>query len=273
MTNRIDRTFAALRERRQKAMIAFITAGHPTLTSTVRLAVALEREGVDLLEIGVPFSDPLADGPVIQASSLTALKNGVTVRRVLDMVGQARRSGVRLPILLMSYANPILRYGIRRFAADAARAGVDGVILPDVPPDEGGEIDRVLARRGLHTVYLLAPTSSGERERLVLRRSKGFVYYVSLTGVTGADAKDSSRVIESHVRRARRGSELPVCVGFGVSTPEAARRFCAYSDGVIVGSAIVRELSRTGLSDASAFARRVVRPFVRAVRSVKAGGD
>lgn len=265
MKNRIDTVFASLKARRQKAMIAFITAGHPTLGSTPRLAAALEREGVDLLEIGVPFSDPLADGPVIQASSLTALRNGVTVRKVLSMVRQARRT-VRLPILLMSYANPILRYGIARFATDAARAGVDGVILPDVPPDEGGQIDRMLARKGLHTVYLLAPTSSAQRERMVLRRSRGFVYYVSLTGVTGSSAKDTSDTVARHVKHARRAGRLPVCVGFGVSTPEAAARFCRYSDGVIVGSALVRQLSATPRVNAEEFARRTVRPFVRAVK-------
>lgn len=265
MRNRIDAVFAALKAGRQKAMIAFITAGHPTLDSTPRLAAALEREGVDILEVGVPFSDPLADGPVIQASSLTALRNGVTVRKVLAMVREARRS-VRLPILLMSYANPILRYGIARFASDAARAGVDGVILPDVPPDEGAEIDRALAREGLHTVYLLAPTSSLERERMVLKRSRGFVYYVSLTGVTGSRSKDTSDAVAAHVKRARAAGELPVCVGFGVSTPQAARKFCAFSDGVIVGSALVRALSTAPRIKAEDFARRTVRPFVRAVK-------
>lgn len=265
MKNRIDTVFASLKAAGQKAMIAFITAGHPTLAITPRLAAALEKEGVDILEIGVPFSDPLADGPVIQASSLKALRNGVTVRKVLSMVRQARRT-VSLPILLMSYANPILRYGIDRFATEAARAGVDGVILPDVPPDEGHEIDRALARKGLHTVYLLAPTSSRQRERLVLKRSRGFVYYVSLTGVTGSSAKDTSGAIAAQVKRARRAGRLPVCVGFGVSTPEAARNHSRYSDGVIVGSALVRQLDSARRVDPEGFARRVVRPFVRAVK-------
>ncbi len=264
MTTRTVRKFRELNARGRKALILFMTAGDPGLKKNEDLILACEKEGADILELGVPFSDPLADGPVIQASSMRALKRRTTLAGILGAVRRARRRGAELPILLMSYLNPLLRHGAARFAREARAAGVDGVIVPDLPPEEGRAFARTLRSAGLDTVYFLAPTSSDERVRRVARASSGFIYYVSLTGVTGAAHASPGR-IEGHLRRIRRMARLPVCVGFGISTPAQAKRMARSADGVIVGSALVRALAARPGVTAKAFAARFVRPFRRAL--------
>jgi len=261
--NRIQKKFTELKRKRKKALILFLTAGDPSFQKNVALVRAFEKDGADLIELGVPFSDPLADGPVIQASSLSSLKRGTTLKKILGLVEQIRRTS-QIPILLMSYLNPVLHYGVERFGRDASSAGVDGLILPDVPPEEGHDISSVMRRYGIDLVYLLAPTSSKKRQKLVTGSSKGFVYFVSLTGVTGSGRSDTGS-IQNELRSARQMTKLPVCVGFGISTPEDAKKMAAISDGVIIGSALVKALSRHPNLASEAFSRRFVRPFANAL--------
>lgn len=265
--NRIQKKFAELKRKHKKALILFLTAGEPSLQKNEALFHAFEKDGMDLMEFGVPFSDPLADGPVIQASSLKSLKRGINLKKILRLVRRIRRWS-QAPVLLMSYLNPILHYGLERFGRDAAVAGVDGLILPDVPPEEGHEISSVMRRHRVDLVYLLAPTSSHRRQKLVTRSSRGFVYFVSLTGVTGSGHSNSAS-IRSFVKSAKKMTRLPVCVGFGISTPEDAKKMASISDGVIVGSAIVKALSSHPKLSAAAFSRRFVRPFAEALRKGK----
>jgi len=262
--NRIDAKFRELAARREKALILFITAGDPSLKKNEELALAFEKEGVDFLEIGVPFSDPMADGPVIQAASMRSLAKKTNLRQILELVRRIRRRS-ELPLLLMSYLNPVLRYGLERFAKDAKAAGVDGLIFPELPPDEGREISATMTKHGIHVVYLLAPTSPPDRVKLVTRASRGFVYYVSITGVTGAARQKAAPSIVEHLSKARKVSKLPVCVGFGVSTPGDAARMGKISDGVIVGSAIVKAIDANPKLSAGAFAAKFVRPLAAAL--------
>lgn len=263
MTNRIDKRFSDLKLAGKKAFIAYVTAGDPSLKKTQELIPQLERSGVDILEIGIPFSDPLADGPVIQAASQRALARKTTLRKILEMTRKARVSAPHLPIVYMSYLNPILSYGIRRFAKDARSAGVDGVIIPDLPPEEGRAVSADLSHGGLDLIYLLAPTSSLKRQRMIAQASRGFVYFVSLTGVTGARTSLSTEALKM-VRQLRAKTRRPVCLGFGVSTPEQARDAARASDGVIVGSAIVKALSKNAGMKAELFCRRFIEPLARA---------
>lgn len=261
--NRIAKKFSQLRKQGKKALIVFLTAGDPSFAKNEALVRAFEKDGVDLIELGVPFSDPLADGPVIQASSQRALKKGADLRGILGLVKKVRKNS-EIPILLMGYFNPILQYGPAKFIADARSAGVDGVIVPDLPPEEGRELSSFARRKGLDVVYLLAPTSSKARIRLVAHSSRGFIYYVSLTGVTGASAKVSGSLGKT-VGRVKKQTRLPVCVGFGVSTPQAARAVSKTADGVIVGSAVVRALFERPKLSVSEFSAKFVRPFARAL--------
>lgn len=239
--SRISRSFAALRERGEKALIPFVTAGDPDLAVTEELVPELAAAGADAIEIGVPFSDPMAEGPTIQRSSERALAAKTTLRRVLELV-RALRSRVDVPLVLMGYANSFLTMGEERFAEAAAEVGVDGVICVDLPPEEGTALRSELARREVDAILLAAPTTQPERLAMLARETRGFLYYVSLTGVTGARA-ELARGIEEQVRRVRKASDVPVCVGFGVSTPEQARRVAAYADGVVVGSALVDRIA------------------------------
>jgi tryptophan synthase alpha chain len=252
-----------LARKRQKALIVFMTAGDPSLKKNGELIRAFEKEGVDLVELGVPFSDPLADGPVIQASSQRSLARGTNLAKILRLVKKVRRTS-QLPLILMTYLNPVWHYGVARFAKDARRAGVDGVIVPDLPPDEGKEIAAVFHSQKLDLIYLLAPTSGAKRQKMVARRSRGFIYYVSLTGVTGV-RRSLSRELSAQVRAVKKVSRISVCVGFGVSTPEQARQAAVAGDGVIIGSAVVRALARHRQWSAAGFARQVIRPFARAL--------
>lgn len=240
--NRIDKKFRELKKKKRKALVAFITAGDFGLSATKKLVLEFDRRGVDIIELGVPFSDPVADGPVIQASSERALKRGTKLKDIIKMVEDLRRS-TGIPVVLMGYYNPVLKYGLKRFVSDCVRGGVDGVIIPDLPPDEADELVAAAKGKDFATIFLLSPTSAPERIRLVSKKSKGFIYYVSLTGITGARAK-LPKELSSRVRLIKRYSDKPVCVGFGVSRPEQVREIARAADGVIVGSAIVKEIEK-----------------------------
>lgn len=239
--NRITYTFEYIRKGKKKAFIPYIMAGDPSLRKTVELVLLLEECGADIIEIGVPFTDPLADGPVIQMAAERALRRGVTLRRVLGTVKEIRKL-CQIPIVLMTYYNPVFKYGLEPFLRDAEDAGVDGLIIPDLPPDEAGELIKPARDYSIATVFLLAPTSTPERIRMVSDASTGFIYYVSVTGITGSElaiGSDMKRMIKS----IRKVSKKPVSVGFGVKRPEDARSVAKISDGVIIGSSIVRMIN------------------------------
>lgn len=234
---RISRTFEQLKKQKRKALITYITAGYPSMAATKKLVLELEKKGADIIELGVPFSDPLADGPTIQYSSQEALKKGTSLEKILTLVTDLRKS-TQIPLVLMTYYNPVFHMGLLRFAEKAQRAGVDGIIVPDLPPDEGRELMAVAQPRDLDTIFLLAPTSTEERINLVSKYSRGFVYYVSVTGVTGA-RQSLPQELKEGLAQVRKKTKLPLCVGFGVSTPEQARELSRGCDGIIVGSAII----------------------------------
>lgn len=242
--NRIEQRFSALRGAGTPAFVPFITCGDPSPAATEEILLALERAGADVIELGVPFSDPVGDGAVIQEAYLRALAHGVSLRGVLDLVRRVRTRS-QVPILLFSYYNPILHYGIADFARDAAAAGADGVLCVDLPPDDCAEYKQCLDAAGLCTVFLVAPTTPPERMAFIGEKSTGFVYYVSRLGVTGESASLADTLGEA-VERVRRHVGKPVAVGFGISTPEQARTVALHGDAVVVGSAIVRLISQTG---------------------------
>lgn len=240
--NRIDRRFQELRARKEKALIPYITAGDPDLATTQELVWAFEKAGADVLELGVPFSDPLADGTTIQRASQRALEHGCTLKAVISAVGRIRERS-QVPLVLMSYVNPILRMGAQEFATRAGHAGVDGVIIPDLPPEEAQEIARCCDASGIHMIFLAAPTSTDARLRHIVEASRGYIYYVSLKGVTGArDTLEAG--LEASLARLRRLTDKPIAVGFGISTPAQAATVARLADGVIVGSAIVERIER-----------------------------
>ena len=240
MISRIEETFKELKKRGKKAFIPYIMAGDPSLKSTKDIVLLFEECGADIVEIGVPFTDPLADGPTIQMASERALKAGITLKKVISFVKDLRQ-GTRIPLVLMTYYNPVFKYGEENFVRDAKDAGVDGVIIPDLPPDEAGNLIRSSKKASLDTIFLLAPTSTSERIKKVAKASRGFIYYVSVTGITGSRLLlDGS--IETLISEIRKYTDKPIAVGFGVSTPEEASAVSKVSDGVIVGSAIVKRL-------------------------------
>lgn len=239
--NRIDRTFARLRRSKRKALIGYVTAGFPTKSAFFKLVPLLERSGLDLLELGVPFSDPIADGPTIQRASERALRQGVTLSWILQAVSSLRRKGIRLPIILMSYANPLLTHGLDRFFERAAAAGVDGLIVPDLILEEAAAFQRPARKCRIAMIYLAAPTTPDDRLRRIAHATRGFLYAVSLTGVTGARRSLPPGVME-FLGRLRRLTSKPVAVGFGLSTPDHVRAIRPSADGVIVGSALIREI-------------------------------
>ncbi len=257
--SRLGVVWKSLKSRRRKALISFITAGDPSLAVTRQLVRVLEASGADLIELGVPFSDPMADGPVIQRASERALKKGTTLRKVLALVRGIRRES-QIPLVLMGYYNPIHAYGLKSFAHDAAQAGVDAVLVVDLPPEESRELDQELRRQKIALIYLLTPTSGPDRIRLVARKARGFVYFVSMTGITGGRLQ-----VENEVRRKvlaiRRQTKLPVVVGFGISRPDQARRMARFADGVVVGSVLVSliEKKRSAVSVVAAVGRLVGR--------------
>ena len=261
--NRIQKKFSELKKQKKKALIFFLTAGDPNLKKTEELVLEFEKQGADLIEIGVPFSDPLADGPIIQASSYRALKKGTNTEKILSLVKRLRQKS-EIPLLLMTYLNPIFHYGLERFAKKAKACGVDGLIVPDLPPEEGRDLERLTRRLGIDLVYLLAPTSVKKRQKMIVSASRGFVYFVSLTGVTGSQSA-GAHSIRGVLGSARRMAKIPVCAGFGIRTPKDAKNMAAISDGVIIGSAAVQAAAKKPHESASIFAKRFVRPFARAL--------
>jgi tryptophan synthase alpha chain len=241
----IGKRFSQLRKTGGKAFIPYIMAGDPSLERTAELVHLLEECGADIVELGVPFSDPLADGPVIQRAAERALAAGVTLKKVIAFIRELRKS-TSIPLVVMTYYNPVFKYGEEAFARDAARAGVDGLIIPDLPPDEAGTLIRQCRPHGIDTVFLLAPTSTEQRTRIVAKASRGFIYYVSITGITGAKLLLSENQ-ESSISAIKALGSRPVALGFGVSTPEEARAVSGFADGVIVGSAIVKRINDPGL--------------------------
>ena len=253
--SRIDTVFS---QPSRKALIAYVTVGYPTVEATLEVVPLLARGGCDIVELGIPFSDPLADGATIQRASFQALQNGVTPQLCLDVARQLGRK-VDIPLAFMTYLNPVLHYGLEAFCRACASSSVDGLIVPDLPPDEGEELEAVTQTNGLDLIYLLAPTSTEERIRLIARKSRGFIYVVSVTGVTGA-SESLPATLETLVTRVRTMATRPICVGFGISTPEQAEQVARIADGVIVGSQIVRLMeSENSLTAVADFVRELRR--------------
>ena len=246
--SRISEAFALARKERRAAFIAYVTAGDPTLDRTVEVVRALRRGGADVVELGIPHSDPIADGPSNQAAAERALASGTTPRGVLETVSAIRSRGEDIPIILFTYANPVLAYGVEDFARDARAAGVDGILLTDVPVEELELFRPAFRGAGLDTVPLAAPTSTRERIKMASRKGSGFLYLVSRAGVTGART-DLAPELETSIRTARKITKLPVAVGFGISTPRQVARVAKLAHGVVVGSAIVDRIAAVGDSD------------------------
>ena len=244
--SRLDATFAALRARHERALVAYFTAGDPSLALTRKLVGEAARRGADVIELGIPFSDPLADGPVIQRATQRALAAGVSLPRVLELVREMRGE-VSVPLVFLTYYNPILAFGLKAFCRTSVEVGIDGVIVADLPPEESGPLRAEAMAAGLDLVHLVAPTSTPERMRRIARASEGFVYMVSLTGVTGERAALAPELTQQ-LRALRAITTKPVCVGFGIGTPEQAALVGQLADGVIVGSAIVRLVEQHGAS-------------------------
>lgn len=247
--------FARAKEENRAAFLPYFPVGYPTYDESLDAITAMAEAGVDGFEIGVPFSDPLADGPTIQAATQAALENGITLRKCLDAVRELRRRGIDQPMLLMSYLNPLLAYGVDAFVQDAKAAGANGLIIPDLPPEEATFLSDVCTREGLAMVFFLAPTSDERRIALVNQAATGFIYVVSLTGVTGARSELPAD-LQAFIDRVRANSDKPLVLGFGISTPEQARSMNALVDGFIVGSALVRA-GKDGAQPVAALASRL----------------
>ncbi len=249
--NRIECKFKELERQGRAALMPYLPLGYPTPAVSQSLILRAEAAGADIIELGLPFSDPLADGPVIQHAAQVALENGMTMSRCLDMARAARREGVGVPLVLMGYYNPILRFGVGRWAREACAAGADGLIVPDLPPEEAGELSEACRTNGLDLVFLAAPTSTDERLKMIAAATSGFLYMVSLAGVTGA--RDSLPAgLEDFLVRARAATAKPLCVGFGIGSAESARRVAQVADGAIVGSALVSRIADPEKAPASA---------------------
>jgi tryptophan synthase alpha chain len=240
--NRIEQKFKTLKEHKQKAFIAFITAGYPNLGVTEKLVLEFAKIGVDIIELGVPFSDPLADGPIIQEASEVALTKKTNLKAILNLVKRVRKT-TQIPICLMSYYNPIFCFDEKRFVKQAQACGVDGVIIPDLPPEEGRSFIKLARKFNLDTIFFLSPTSTPQRIKMVSLVSKGFIYYVSLTGVTGV-RKNLPTDLIANLKMVKRYTKKPVCVGFGISGPQHLKQIYKIADGAIVGSAIIKEIRR-----------------------------
>ncbi len=241
--NRIDEKFTELRKRGRSALIPFIEAGDPDIRTTLNILRALAKSGADLIELGIPFSDPMADGPTIQRASERALKKGVSLPSILKLVSEFRRHS-EVPLVLFGYYNPLFHYGVKRVTREARAAGADGILCVDLPPEEGRELQQWAEAAGLHMIYLLAPTSDAQRIRLVTREAGGFIYFVSVTGVTGSRSH-FEHGLSNLVGKLRRETSLPIGVGFGVSTPKQAAWVASFADAVVVGSALINVIERT----------------------------
>jgi tryptophan synthase alpha chain len=256
MTTRIDTRFAELQKQGRSAFVTFLMAGDPDPATSIAIVKALPKAGADIIEIGMPFTDPMADGPSIQAAGLRALKAGMTLKKTLQMVCDFRKDEAATPIVLMGYYNPIYIYGVDKFLADAKAAGVDGLIIVDLPPEEDSELCIPAMKAGLNFIRLATPTTDDKRLPAVLANTSGFVYYVSITGITGSAAADSSAV-GAAVARIKRHTPLPVCVGFGIRTPEAAQAIAERANGAVVGTALVDALAKSLDAEGKATAKTV----------------
>lgn len=260
--NRIDETFRELKNKRA-ALMPYLPLGYPSINISRELIRVAQEAGADVLELGIPFSDPLADGPVVQHATQVALQNGMTLKKCLEMVQDARANGVTIPLVLMGYYNPLLQYDLKKFARDAFEAGADGVIVADLPIEEADDLQDAAHAQDLHVIFLAAPTSSDERLKKIAKATRGFLYLVSLTGVTGVRA-GLSEGLEDFVKRTRAVTDKPLCVGFGISNAENARRVAQFADGVIVGSALVAKIGDA--SNAAKNARAFIQELAAAVR-------
>jgi tryptophan synthase alpha chain len=256
VTTRIDARFAQLKKERRSAFVTFLMAGDPDPSTSLAIVKAMPKAGADMIEIGMPFTDPMADGPSIQAAGLRALKAGMTLKKTLEMVRGFRKDNDATPLVLMGYYNPIYIYGVDKFLADARSAGVDGLIIVDLPPEEDDELCKPALKAGLNFIRLATPTTDDKRLPVVLANTSGFVYYVSITGITGAAAADSKAVGDA-VARIKRHTDLPVCVGFGIRTPEAARAIAERANGAVVGTALVDALRGSLDADGKATSKTV----------------
>jgi tryptophan synthase alpha chain len=265
--SRIERKFAELEKRGEAALIPFVTAGDPDLVTTLKVLQALEKGGADCIELGIPFSDPTADGPTIQRSSERALKNGLSLPRIFRLVRRFRRTS-GIPIVLFGYFNPIFHYGLENFCLAAAHAGADGVLCVDLPPEESEELKHWTDANGLDLIFLLSPTSGPDRVQLVARKGRGFIYYVSVTGVTGArQALDDQ--LRTQVARVRRATSLPVGVGFGISSPRQAAWIAGFADAAVVGSALVERIEKAkGSAEKARTAGAFAAELKRAIKQV-----
>jgi len=267
--NRIDAKFHALRAAGQKGFVAYICAGDPNLRVTAELVRAFERVGVDVVELGVPFSDPLADGVVNQLAAERALRSGTTLSGVLKTVAALRSDGLRVPVVFYVYYNILHHYGLKKFVHDAAAAGVDGVLALDLPPEEGDAYETAMKQAGLHPIYLIAPTTPATRVHKIAGHASGFIYYVSREGVTGMQKK-LAPAVTANVATIRRNSKLPVAIGFGISNPSQAAAAAQAADAVVVGSAIVNQIAKHGKDRGVALkVARFVGAMVRAVKKGK----
>jgi tryptophan synthase alpha chain len=268
--NRIAARFAALKAEDRAGLITYVMAGDPDLETAFEILKGLPAAGADLIELGFPFSDPMAEGPPIQRAALRALKIGMTLRGTLDLVRRFRLEDKDTPIILMGYTNPVLSYGFGPFAQDAAAAGVDGLIIVDSPPEEADELSEALDIAGISLIRLTAPTTDDARLAIVVRRTSGFVYYVSVAGVTGVKEADAASVAPAVVR-VRAASNLPVAVGFGIKTPERAAEVARIADAVVVGSALVDEIAAAAVTSAPAAAKVLasVSALAKAVRTAR----
>jgi tryptophan synthase alpha chain len=269
VTTRIDARFAELKKQGRSAFITFLMAGDPDADTSLAIIKALPKAGADVIEIGMPFTDPMADGPAIQASGLRALKAGMTLKKTLTMVRDFRVDDATTPIVLMGYYNPIYIYGVEKFLADAKAAGVDGLIIVDLPPEEDAELCLPAMKAGLNFIRLATPTTDDKRLPAVLANTSGFVYYVSITGITGSASAETGVVGEA-VARIKRHTKLPVCVGFGIRTPEAARAIAENADGAVVGTALVDAL-RGSLDDEGRATAKTVSAVADLVASLAQG--
>jgi len=276
VSTRIDTRFAELRKQGRAAFVTFLMAGDPDPATSLAIIQALPEAGADIIEIGMPFTDPMADGPAVQAAGRRALKAGMTVTKTLQMIRDFRQNEDATPVVLMGYYNPIYIYGVERFLVDAKAAGIDGLIVVDLPPEEDSELCIPAMKAGLNFIRLATPTTDDKRLPAVLANTSGFVYYVSITGITGSAAADSAAV-GAAVGRIKRHTDLPVCVGFGIRTPEAARGIAEGADGAVVGSALVDALSGSLDTGGKATAGTVnavaglVASLAAGVRSARAG--